>query len=89
MPVLLDRSEVAHLAGLGIGEIQLVGSERDSLAPHAIAQLQLLTIFGVAGVARKRELRRIVRGQRVQVLIDESFKARPVTGFGGPGRTPR
>ena len=54
MAVLFDGSEEAHLSGLRIGEIELVVSEGDGGTPHAVAQFELLTVFGVACVFGER-----------------------------------
>jgi hypothetical protein len=89
MAVLIQHAHESHLAGLGIGEIELVAHERDVGTPHAVVELQGLAVFGVARVLGQRQLGRIVRGQRVQVLINESFQTRPVGGIGGPRRTQR
>ncbi|MGP0071821.1 MAG: hypothetical protein ACLPWF_07800 [Bryobacteraceae bacterium] len=54
MAVLVLYAHETHLAGLRIGEVEPVASERYFGTPHAVVELQRLTIFGVAGALRER-----------------------------------
>ena len=46
--------------------------------PEAVADLDHLVVLGVLDVLRQRQLRRIVRDDGGQVLIDEAFETRAI-----------
>ncbi len=81
--VLAQGSEKPDLAGLRIGDVELVGAEAAGSAPDAFAERNHLLVFGELDLGRQRQAVGIARDHGVEVLIDEAFQAGAVTGSGG------
>ena len=81
-----QRSEEADLAGLRIGDVELVCTEAAGSAPDAFAERNHLFVFGELDLGRERQTIGIARDHGVEILIDEAFQAGAITGSGGLGR---
>ena len=72
-------TNVADLAGGRIGDVEPVGALARHRIPEAVAQRQPLTVLGELDVRRHRQPLRILRHQRVEILVDEADQARAIT----------
>ena len=73
--LLAHRPHPSRLAGDRIREIVVVAAAAGHRLPEAVADLHDLFLLGVLHVGRQRQAPRVVREQRRQVLIDETFEA--------------
>ena len=62
------------LTGGLIGDVQLVRAASGDRVPEAVAQLQPLPVLGVLDVARDGELLRILRDERIEVLLGDALE---------------
>src|SRR5690606_17205825 len=79
--VVLDhRRDERDLPRLDVRDDQPVAAPLFHAPPEAVADLEALAVLGEAHVARERQPRRIVRGDRVEITLDEALETRPVAG---------
>ncbi|MEZ5744784.1 MAG: hypothetical protein R3D89_13950 [Sphingomonadaceae bacterium] len=71
-------AEIADPAGLGIGEAQLIFAKPLDRLPHAEADRQHDVILGRSRILSPGYARRIFRGKRGQIAVEDGIKHRPV-----------
>ncbi len=76
--VFFDGAEERHLAGRNVGDEQAVFAFRTHRVPQAVADHESLAVFGELHALRERYCRRLVRRDRIEITIDETFETRAV-----------
>ncbi len=83
--VLLRHADETDLAGLRIGDVDLVAAHRRRRAPKPFAELQGDAVFGELDALGRGQSRRITFCERCEILIDEADEAGAVAGLSRAG----